>query len=197
MPDINRTLEKMLEAVSSTRTHTPEDAQKSEQAKSLIRYLLRQQETDCDRRDPEHDHRNAWRRLRPLLVLTSLKPFLYDEKTYQALADKFGPPASSPTPKSLYLPTKFPNWGPAQFFEHLHKQIASETRIPDRERYYLMLALRLLEVSTRVPFLYRNPRFERKVWKHAHTQLKALGYMAVFQGEPLLKKKIKEFLAEA
>ena len=194
MANVVKLLESMLEAVTHEPVRSPEDTAKRDEAKSLIRYLLRQEESDYDRVDPECDHQAAWRKLKPLLVITPLKPFLYNKYNYQDLATRYGETPPSQTKKSLYNPARFPNWGPEHFFKHLHTQIASDTRVPDRDRYYLMLALRLLEVSARLPSLHRNPVFERKVWRHAHAQVKALGHLNEFANETNLKKKIEDFL---
>lgn len=195
MANIVKLLEDMLESVTREPFRSPEDSRRGEEAKSLIRYLLRQEESDYDRVDPEADHQAAWRRLKPLMVLHPLKPFLYHKFNYQDLATRYGDVPPSPTKKSLYNPARFPNWGPEHFFKHLHTQVASDTRLPDRDRYYLMLALRLLEVSARLPALHRNPVFERKVWRHAHAQVKALGHLNDFTNETNLKQKVEKFLS--
>lgn len=195
MPNVARLLESMLEAVTHEPSRSPEDDRKRDEAKSLIRYLLRQEESDYDRVDPESDHQAAWRKLKPLMVLHPLKPYLYHKLNYQDLAQRYGEGPAIPTKKSLYNPTRFPNWEASHFFQHLHIQVTSETRLVDRDRFYLMLALRMLELAARAPVLYRNPDFERKVWRHAHAQVKALGHLKEFENENAIKKKLEQFLS--
>lgn len=193
MGDIVKLLMDMHDSVKETKTRTPEEGMRTTDARMIVRYLLMQVQSDRDRRDPYRDHQAAWQKLKPLMILPALRPFLYNKFAYKDLLDQFEPQTPK-TSQPLYNPARFPNWGPEHFFKHLHTQVASDTRLPDRDRYYLMLALRLLEVSARLPALHRNPVFERKVWRHAHAQVKALGHLNEFANETNLKKKVEEFL---
>jgi hypothetical protein len=89
---ITKILEEMLECVSKEKF--PQDVRVLT-AKNCLRYLIQQELCDKDRAEPADEHRRAWGKLRDLMILDSLKPFLYNKFVLQDLAAHYGEASAS------------------------------------------------------------------------------------------------------
>jgi hypothetical protein len=168
---------------------------------SALEYFKTQSLCDLDRRDQPFVMRARWRELenktQGLGLFDELKKrdeiwrvvrcFVFDAEPASLLVPRVEPPLVKEA-------SKFLNWTPEDFFEHLSKHAERTPTFSSDESLALSHGILFLKASASLPKQKRDAKRIKQVWTAIHPLLKKLNLMDEFSRDHDMRNRIRLFV---